>query len=370
MNLEESRYDRAERITWWDQAKLKDSKVLIVGAGALGNEIVKNLVLVGIGQITVIDMDDIEHSNLSRCVFFRDGDEGRFKSELLAERAGQLNPDVKVEAVVGPVQSLGSAAIADFDLVIGALDNREARLWVSRSCRMNGKVFIDAAIEGLHAVVRVFEPTGPCYACTLSEVDWQVLNRRRSCALLQRDDLASGKTPTNATTSSIASAIQAQEAIKYLVGKTDIAALGGKAWHLMGEELATFTVLLSENEDCSEHHEFFAVEEAPSDWSNLRELHSTLSADADVIWLTDDLVHIKDCSNGHGVEKVGLSSILKSKDAICTECSEELETESVSMLNSGFSGLDVHVDKLILPKSEFFMVTKGMATKAVKVVTR
>jgi adenylyltransferase/sulfurtransferase len=66
----ESPYDRQERITWWNQKKLLASNVLVVGAGALGNEIVKNLVLVGVGNITIVDMDIIEHTNLARCVFF------------------------------------------------------------------------------------------------------------------------------------------------------------------------------------------------------------------------------------------------------------------------------------------------------------
>ena len=69
--LDESRYDRQERIWWWDQASLASARVLVVGAGALGNEIVKNLALVGVGHVDVVDMDSIENSNLARCAFLR-----------------------------------------------------------------------------------------------------------------------------------------------------------------------------------------------------------------------------------------------------------------------------------------------------------
>ena len=68
---DEGRYHRQNLITWWDQSRLQSARVLVVGAGALGNEIVKNLVLVGVGTVIVVDMDTIENSNLSRCVFFR-----------------------------------------------------------------------------------------------------------------------------------------------------------------------------------------------------------------------------------------------------------------------------------------------------------
>ncbi|MEY3736775.1 MAG: hypothetical protein RLZZ251_491, partial [Actinomycetota bacterium] len=71
VDLEEDRYARQTLIKWWDQKALLKSHVLVVGAGALGNEIVKNLALVGVGNISIVDMDHIENSNLARCIFFR-----------------------------------------------------------------------------------------------------------------------------------------------------------------------------------------------------------------------------------------------------------------------------------------------------------
>lgn len=104
IDLQESRYDRQERISWWDQARLASAHVLVVGAGALGNEIVKNLALVGVGSIDVVDMDAIERSNLARCALFRDSDEGRFKAEVLAEAALAVNPTIRTRAFVCAVQ--------------------------------------------------------------------------------------------------------------------------------------------------------------------------------------------------------------------------------------------------------------------------
>lgn len=369
MDISESRYDRAERITWWDQSLLKSSRVLVVGAGALGNEIVKNLTLVGVGSIDVVDMDSIEHSNLSRCVFFRDGDEGQSKAELLVSRAASLNPDVELTAYHAPVQKLGTAFLGKYSLVIGALDNREARLWTSRACRLNNLLFVDAAIEGLHAVVRVFEPGKACYACTLSEIDWQVLNKRRSCALLQRDDIAQGKTPTNATTSSLASAVQVQESIKHLVGKTELVALKGKAWHLMGEEMASFVVELSEDPDCLEHFEIEKYLEI--EFTDSKTLNDVLEPflDSGELWTLDDFVYIGTCAQAHVPPVAGFRSLLKSEQAICHECETELPVETVSVLSREFPGMNLPLASLFFPKSEYLIHTAGSCTSAIAIKT-
>ena len=63
---DEDRYARFRLIAWWDQQKLAAAKVLVVGAGALGNEVLKNLCLLGVGHVYVVDFDTIEESNLSR----------------------------------------------------------------------------------------------------------------------------------------------------------------------------------------------------------------------------------------------------------------------------------------------------------------
>src|SRR5689334_15768239 len=93
---DDDRYSRLRLIAWWDQSKLGKSTMLVVGAGALGNEVVKNLALLGIGRIFLVDFDTIEPSNLARSVLFRSADKGRSKAEVAAERARELNPDVNI----------------------------------------------------------------------------------------------------------------------------------------------------------------------------------------------------------------------------------------------------------------------------------
>ena len=251
LDLNEGRYDRQELITWWQQDVLKQSRVLVVGAGALGNEVIKNLALLGVGEIVVIDLDFIATSNLARCVFFREGDEGGFKAEIVAARSSDLNPGTQVEYIVGNVTHQGVGWVGQFNLVIGFLDNREARLWVNQAARKMGVTWIDGAIEGIRGIVKVFPPTGACYECTLGEKDREILNLRRACSLLTADEVELGKTPTTATSSSVVAGFQVQEAIRLLHGQPSPIANAG--WTFLGETFDTYIVSYTEDEWCQAH---------------------------------------------------------------------------------------------------------------------
>ena len=132
---DDDRYSRLRLIAWWDQRKLAEAKILVVGAGALGNEVLKNLALLGVGRIVVVDFDQIEQSNLTRSVLFRRRDCGRSKAEVAAEALADMNPDTVVTPLsVNVLTEVGLGTFRDVDVVIGCLDNREARLWVNRCC--------------------------------------------------------------------------------------------------------------------------------------------------------------------------------------------------------------------------------------------
>ena len=99
--LVEDRFSRLRLIPWWDQAKIAESRVLVVGAGALGNEILKNLALLGFQQIVVVDLDRIEESNLSRTVLFRTENIGNYKAEVAAKSLRSVAPDIQVQPLDG-----------------------------------------------------------------------------------------------------------------------------------------------------------------------------------------------------------------------------------------------------------------------------
>lgn len=266
---EDGRFSRFQLIGWWDQARLAQAKVLLVGVGALGNEILKNLALLGVGRVLIADLDRVEPSNLSRSVLFRAEDCGRPKVEAAAQRAREIYPELRIQTFHGNVvYDLGLGAYRWADVVLGGLDNREARVAINRAAARAGKIWIDGAIERLDGVARVFDPAcGPCYECTMNETDWKMLEARRSCALLSREEMAQGKVPTTPTTASVIAGIQCQEAVKLLHGLEVIAGQGfvfDGTWH------QSSLVRYTRKEDCPAHDPDRPVEALPARAGDLR----------------------------------------------------------------------------------------------------
>ena len=248
------RYSRLTLIPWWDQNRLRASKALVVGAGALGNELVKNLTLLGLGEIFVVDMDRIESSNLSRSVLFRQADVGKFKARVIAEHANELNPDVKVVPIVGRFEDeVGLDLLREMDLVFAGLDSRLARLNIGRACRLVGKPWIDGAIEALHGIARVFGSEGPCYECTLNEIDLELIAKRKSCALISKEEAEEGKVPTTPTMASIVAGFQVQEGIKLLHDGRKLPVMLGRGFFINGLTHDSYTIDYQEKKDCPSH---------------------------------------------------------------------------------------------------------------------
>lgn len=252
LTLAADRFARFAQIAWWDQARLAEARVLVIGAGALGNEAIKNLCLLGIGHLVVVDRDRVELSNLNRSVLFRETDEGRPKAECAVAAARDLYPAVKAQALVANVLSdLGLGWFRWADVVVGALDNREARLFVNGVCARLGRPWIDGGIDVFQGVVRGFRPPDTsCYECTMGEADWRLVNQRRSCGLLAARAWAEGGTPTTPTVASVIGALQAQEVVKLLHG---LDALLGKGYVFEGSGYDSYRVDYPVRPDCPWH---------------------------------------------------------------------------------------------------------------------
>ena len=307
-NLKTDRLGTFELISWWEREKVRAARVLVVGAGALGNEVLKNLALMGVGHLFVIDFDTIEAANLSRSVLFRESDARRSKAEVAAARVRTLNPEVHVQYLHGDVTSqLGLGVIRRMDAVVGCLDNREARLALNRFCYWSGKPWVDGAIQELLGLVRVFVPGhGGCYECSLTEAARRDLSLRYSCPLLARQNILLGKVPTTPTIASIIGGMQAQEALKLIHGMPVEA---GKVIHFNGMTNEMHTSAYLPREDCESHWIYGAIQELPAraDRTTLEELLRIARADLGaqaVLDLDQELVLALTCPSCHTTETV------------------------------------------------------------------
>jgi molybdopterin/thiamine biosynthesis adenylyltransferase/DNA-binding transcriptional regulator YhcF (GntR family) len=298
-NLQTDRLGTFDLISWWERDRVRAAKVLVVGAGALGNEVVKNLALMGVGHVMVVDFDNVEMANLSRSVLFREGDERRSKAEVVAGRAKALNPEIRVQYLNGDVTSaLGLGVIRRMDAVIGCLDNREARLALNRFCYWMGKPWVDGAIQELLGLVRVFVPgEGACFECTLTEQARQDLALRYSCPLLARENVLLGKVPTTPTIASIIGAMQSQEALKLIHG---LPVEPGRVIHFNGMTNDMHTTAYLPREDCESHWIYGEIIELPAraEFTTLDEMLRIVRADMGpeaVIELDHELVTSLTC---------------------------------------------------------------------------
>jgi len=307
-NLQKDRLGTFDFISWWEREKVQNAKVLVVGAGALGNEVVKNLALMGMGYIFIVDFDTIEAANLSRSALFKETDSGRRKAEVVAARAKELNPDIHVQYLHGDVTTrLGLGVVRRMDVIIGCLDNREARLALNRFAYWMNKPWVDGAIQELLGLVRVFIPgEGACFECTLSEQARRDLAVRYSCPLLARQNILLGKVPTTPTIASIIGAMQSQEALKIIHG---IPVEAGKVVHFNGMINQMHTSAYLPREDCESHWIYGEVTELPTraETTTLNDLlritQSDLGPNA-VIELDQELILALECPNCKTIENI------------------------------------------------------------------
>ncbi|TYJ54852.1 hypothetical protein B9479_004443 [Cryptococcus floricola] len=150
--------------------KVRETKILVVGAGGIGCELLKNLVLVGFANIEIIDLDTIDLSNLNRQFLFRKPDISKSKSLVAAASARHFNPNsgIKINARHGNVKDSENDLewIAGFGLVMNALDNMDARRHVNRLCQAANVPLIESGTAGyLGQVTPFIKDTTECFDC-------------------------------------------------------------------------------------------------------------------------------------------------------------------------------------------------------------
>ncbi len=368
--VHEDRFSRFRLIPWWDQKKLQSARVLVIGAGALGNEILKNLALLGFERIVIVDLDKIEESNLSRSILYRSSDVGSYKAEAAARSVLALAPNVKVKPLVANVvQDCGLGIFAWSDVIIAGLDNREARLWINRCAWKMNRPWIDGAIEGINGVAKVFVAgAAPCYECTLGETDWKLLEQRMSCNLLLREANTEGKVATTPTISSVIAGIEVQEAVKLLHGMPTLA---GSGFVFEGLNHTSYKVEYTANPDCMSHFTYESVTELArksSDWT-LEDLRRRGVEDLDapdvVVEFTRDIVRELECPACGAKEEIFAPvGSIKYEQGRCPRDGEMRVVKTIHSYDGSEDFGKRSLDKLGLPLFDVFTVRTAENEKA------
>ncbi|MDB4959622.1 MAG: molybdopterin biosynthesis protein MoeB [Myxococcales bacterium] len=362
----EDRYHRQTLIDWWDQKRVGSTRILVIGAGALGNEILKLLALIGSGFTLVYDPDKIERSNLSRSVLFRQSDEGSLKADVAVREMRDINPDVRAHAINDNVIVRAGLGVFQWaDVVIGAVDNREARVFINSACARTGKSWVDGAIEGLSGVVRVFSPSqGACYECTMNATDRKLLAERRSCALLARDAALRGHVPTSAVAASIIGAMEVEEAIKVVHGQPT---LTGQGLHLDGLHSEVSRVSYPRRADCPGHENLGAiiplgVGVADVTLGVLLERAEAALGPGAALDLSRDVITTLTCpSCGHATPGRAVLGTVRESQAACPKCATHRVVEITSSISRD-SGIDLRQTPadLGLPPFDIIVARQGM----------
>ncbi|KAF2189841.1 ubiquitin-activating enzyme E1 3 [Zopfia rhizophila CBS 207.26] len=149
-------------------SRIKQSRVLMVGAGGIGCELLKNLVLTGFGEIHIVDLDTIDLSNLNRQFLFRNEHIKKSKALVAKESAGKFNPNVKIEAHHDNIKDpkFNVAWFKGFEIVFNALDNLDARRHVNKMCLAADVPLVESGTTGFNGQVQVIRKNKTeCYDC-------------------------------------------------------------------------------------------------------------------------------------------------------------------------------------------------------------
>ena len=221
------------------QQKLKQAKVLIVGAGGLGSPAALYLAGAGVGTIGIMDADTVSVSNLQRQIAHSIDTEGENKAVSAAQTMHRLNDLVTVRTYpYGLTPDNAAALIDEYDFVIDALDNFETKFLINDACVLGQKPFCHAGILQFEGQVMTYVPgKGPCYRCIFEEIPEQ--GSVPGCSEAGIIGAVAG----------IIGCVQALEAIKYVLGIGEL--LIGKMFVLDGLTMRTRTAHFpNRNEHC------------------------------------------------------------------------------------------------------------------------
>ncbi len=234
---EEERYDRQiliDEIGVKGQERLKQSRVLVSGAGGLGSPISLYLAAAGVGSLRIVDQDEVSLSNLNRQILYGNQDIGIKKAEAAEQRLRNLNPDIHVEAVAGRITEETVLDLADScDIILDAMDNFSARYLLNDVALKKNIPFIYGGVCGLEGALTTIIPgKTACLRCIFPTSP------------------PGAAAPVLGATPGAIGCLQAMEAIKYILGMGKL--LANRLLVFDGFSMAFTEIRLNRNPRCSD----------------------------------------------------------------------------------------------------------------------
>ena len=327
MNIE--RYQRHSLVDWFDQKKLSGSCVVVIGAGAVGNEALKNLCLLGVGRIHIIDFDRIEEHNLTRTVLFKTDDVGKFKAEAAAAACQQLDPNAKVTfSNTDFWHSLSLEELKAYDGVLCCVDNLEARIRLNQLCLITHVDLFNAGIDSRHISVEMYpfrtSADCACYECWLPPSAYGTIRKRYSCGWLKRIAFEERKVPTTAITSSMAGACMTSLFLQRKCEHPD-RLNGSTKCTLDTVTLASLVVSIGRFDTCPACSRFdpgchrFSAKRC----SVAKDVAQLVPEKSFTMFLSEPVILSGECKNcGRKVEVCDLASKFDERLAVCEQCKQ------------------------------------------------
>lgn len=212
---EQQRYSRQillEPVGWKGQQKISEASVIVIGSGGLGSPALMYLAAAGVGTIGIVDGDVVENSNLQRQIIHFTGDLDKPKVQSASEKLIRLNPHVRINTCHDFLRSENiSAGIKDYDFIIDGTDNFSSKFLINDSCVAMNKPFCHAGVQGFEGQMMTVVPgQSACLRCVFPEPP-------------SSDTFpGSGESGILGTVAGLFGALQATEAIKYIIGKGDL----------------------------------------------------------------------------------------------------------------------------------------------------
>ncbi len=251
-----------EKAAGYDVQALARAKVLIVGAGALGQSLASVLALSQVGELSLVDFDEFEPSNATRSPFFPTAAErAQFGNRKAAIVANKLRAQTfwserpRIQYACTHVQALGDAPFREASAVVSAVDDDGSREYTSALCRRYRVPLVEGGFGGQHASYAVFRnaPEDPCWRCGVSEV---VRNVRFSCDIYGKQAQAAGSIPATQSIASALGGLMAEAVIQVLHGNPEV--LNRRVYFNVRSGKSVLAELAT-NQDCPALHEPLAA---------------------------------------------------------------------------------------------------------------